>query len=241
MSGTCGEMQLLLQADHDGELDAAAAARVAAHLAICPSCAAQSAALRGLSARLHSEIVAEPLPESLRTRVARSAKPAVVAIPRRQWPGFAAGLALAACVALVLLPRRTAEVADAAVAAHIRALQPGHLLDVVSTDQHTVKPWFAGKLDYSPPVRDLAAAGFPLQGGRLDYLNGRAVAALVYARAKHVIDVEVWPGAQIAPLEGTSNGYNFIRWSADGMVFWAVSDLNRTELRSFVRLMQGGA
>lgn len=118
------------------------------------------------------------------------------------------------------------------MAAHIRALQPGHLMDVVSTDRHTVKPWFAGKLDFSPPVRDFADIGFPLKGGRLDYLHGRPVAALVYARGQHMIDVLVWPG-RTKRRSGTDNGYNFVSRQQGDMVLWFVSDLNSAELGGF--------
>jgi anti-sigma factor RsiW len=118
-------------------------------------------------------------------------------------------------------------------------LQPGHLEDVVSTDQHTVKPWFDGKLDFAPPVKDLAAAKFPLLGGRLDYLNGRAVAALVYGRDKHLIDLFIWPDRGSAtPVATVRNGYNAVHWSDGGMTFWAVSDLEARELREFARLWQ---
>ena len=129
--------------------------------------------------------------------------------------------------------------ADTVVAEHIRALQPGHLMDVVSTDQHTVKPWFDGRLDYAPPVQDFQAQGFPLAGARLDYLAGRPVAALVYQRRQHSIDLFVWPiGQQFdgGPAEGSRRGYNFVRWTRGGQAFWAVSDLNPAELGEFVRL-----
>ena len=111
-------------------------------------------------------------------------------------------------------------------------------MDVASTDQHTVKPWFDGRLDFAPPVRDLAAHGFPLVGGRLDYLAGRPVAALAYRRAQHVIDLYAFDGtdlpAGLVPT-GSRDGYNFIRWTQDGMTFWAVSDLNAQEMDQFVR------
>jgi anti-sigma factor RsiW len=124
------------------------------------------------------------------------------------------------------------------VASHIRALQPGHLEDVVSTDRHTVKPWFDGRLDFAPPVKDLAAQGFPLKGARLDYVGGRPVAALVYQRDKHIIDLYVWPLAASprgGKATGERDGYNVVNWTADGMTLWAVSDLEADQLRDFAR------
>jgi anti-sigma factor RsiW len=170
----------------------------------------------------------------------------MVVRPRRfgRAASFGAGFALAACLALVVvLPRGGAQIADSVVASHIRALQPGHLMDVASTDQHTVKPWFDGRLDFAPPVRDFAAEGFPLIGGRLDYLDGRAVAALAYRRDKHIIDVYVWPGSSTLAAvfaNGAHDGYNVQHWTQDGMVFWAVSDVEAGQLAAFVRLWRAG-
>jgi anti-sigma factor RsiW len=144
---------------------------------------------------------------------------------------------------LAMLPR-PADFAETIVSDHIRALQPGHLVDVMSTDQHTVKPWFDGRLDFAPPVKDWAAQGFPLVGGRLDYIDGHEAAALVYRRAAHVIDVSVWPdhsGNTAPPVSGTRNGYNFVHWAQNGMRFWAVSDLEAAQLDDFVRLWRGGS
>jgi len=129
--------------------------------------------------------------------------------------------------------------AEGVVADHIRALQPGHLMDVVSTDQHTVKPWFDGKLDYAPPVKDLAASGFALIGGRLDYLAGRPVAALAYRHGQHILDFYAWPAPRAGdapPGGGAREGYNFLHWTQDGMVLWAVSDIEAAGLAEFVRL-----
>ena len=136
----------------------------------------------------------------------------------------------------MLAPARP-DLAAQIIAGHIRALQPGHLEDVVSTDQHTVKPWFDGRIDFAPPVKDLAADRFPLKGGRLDYIGGRPVAALVYQRAKHLIDLYVWPAADDSPQPPKSaeaHGYNIVHWREGGMALWAVSDLEAAQLRQFV-------
>jgi anti-sigma factor RsiW len=132
-------------------------------------------------------------------------------------------------------------VAEEIVASHIRSMQAGHLLDVESTDQHTVKPWFDGKLDFAPPVVDLATQGFPLVGGRLDYMDHRNVAALVYQRQKHFINVFIWPQEgkdTTLPEVQTIQGYNLLFWSHGGMVFCAASDLNVTELRQLAELLE---
>ncbi|HKX44310.1 MAG TPA: anti-sigma factor [Burkholderiaceae bacterium] len=123
------------------------------------------------------------------------------------------------------------------VADHVRALQAGPLTEVASTDRHTVKPWFQGRLDYAPPVFDLAAQGFPLMGGRLEHVHGSAVAALAYARNRHVIDVFVWPSsAQAAPARRQYRGFNVLHWADGSMQYWAVSDLERTEMERFAQL-----
>jgi anti-sigma factor RsiW len=163
--------------------------------------------------------------------------------PAWRWPSLAAGAGIAACLALLLISPRTDALPDQLVADHIRALQPGHLIDVISTDQHTVKPWFDGRLDYAPPVRDFKSDGFPLAGGRLDYMANRPVAALIYRRRLHVIDLYVWPAGNAtdaAPATGARAGYNYVGWRHAGMIFWAVSDLNADELGAFVRLWQTG-
>ena len=276
-SDGCAEMRLMVQADVDGELTPAEAARVGVHLDACADCANLQAQLLALSGSIRREALYFPAPDGLRAairshiadpapRPAQGAatpdtgRRAVVRwwqrLPRPAWGGsarFGAGFALAACLALaIMLPRGDGLIGDGlpgdglsgeVVAGHIRALQPGHLMDVASTDQHTVKPWFDGRLDFAPPVRDFKAEGFPLVGGRLDYLAGRTVAALVYQRRQHVIDLYVWPDGRhvdLGPANGDRSGYNIMRWSRDGMAFWAVSDLNAQELAEFVRLWQTG-
>ena len=162
------------------------------------------------------------------------------------WVG--AALAAAAVTALVLivppiLSRRSAteRIAQDVVSAHIRSLMPGHLTDVPSSENHTVRPWFAGKLDFSPPVVDLGAEGYALAGGRLDYSAGRPVAALVYRKGAHVINLFVWPSASAhdaAERAEVREGYNLLSWTSSDTSFWAVSDANAAELREFASLVR---
>jgi len=258
----CTAMRLLIQADVDGELAPADSVGVEAHLKRCPSCATLQAQLLTLAARIRQEVPQYAMPKELLTAV--QARFAAMAAPEQEGPGiandnrvswwqrlprprlgpvapFGGGFALAACLALVFLLPHAGSLSEAVVSDHIRALQPGHLMDVVSTDQHTVKPWFDGRLDFAPPVKDLKAEGFPLTGGRLDYLAGKQVAALIYQRRQHLIDLYVWPdGSHLdhGPTAGSRSGNNFLRWSRDGMAFWAVSDLDAKELADFVKLLQ---
>ena len=164
-----------------------------------------------------------------------------------RWLAVAASVALAAVTTLTLLQPRNAVTAEdliarEAVSDHVRSLmQPNHTLDVPSSDQHTVKPWFNGKLDFSPKVDNLADQGFPLIGGRLDYLGGRSVAALVYQRHQHYINLFIWPSNGTQEKEESSTrlqGYNLVHWKGGSMECWAVSDLNEGELRQFADLVQ---
>jgi anti-sigma factor RsiW len=244
----CERWGLLIQADLDGELDVASAASLAAHIETCPDCAALQSRLAALSARLRAEVPRARAPEALRELLLAEAPPPPSNIlpfappaPRgrtRSLVSFGAGAALAACLALVLMPRG-GTVTDELVASHVRAMQPGHLMDVLSTDQHTVKPWFNGRVDFAPPVKDLASAGFPLTGGRLDTVGKRTVAVLIYGSDKHVIDLFVWPDAEARalPLE-TEDGFNVIGWQSGGMAFRAVSDVEASKLADFARHWQ---
>jgi anti-sigma factor RsiW len=231
----------LLDAYLDGELDLVRALDIERHLADCPGCSATLAGLQSLQAALRTAPLRYQLPPRLVRRV-RSAL-------RRQSPswqrlstlvaGTAAAAMLLATGWLWMRPANEPLVAEVA-AAHIRSLLAEHRTDVVSTDRHTVKPWFAGRLDYAPPVPDLSADGFALAGGRLDYLDGRTVASLVYDRRKHVINVFVWPDGEgpSEPVVYARQGYSLVHWTGAGMTWWAVSDLNIDELRSFVNRLR---
>jgi anti-sigma factor RsiW len=233
----------------DGELDAARAADFERHLISCADCVAVLEANESVRSSIQRAGLYERAPRALRQKVQAQVSgvmPASV-VPIRN-PGAWRWLALAAAILLVvflgwrLLPfpgSGETALASAIVDAHLRSLQPGHLEDVVSTDQHTVKPWFDGKLDFAPPVRDFVNEGFPLQGGRLDVVRGRTVAVLVYARRKHLVNVFVWPTteADSEPLSGTQLGYHWIDWRKGGMEMCAVSDVNRDDLADLQRLL----
>ena len=179
-------------------------------------------------------------PAGLETTIRERLRSETAPLSRWRWIAIAASVLLAASIVgnVSLLITRTDPrqlVADEVLSAHIRSLAGTHLLDVPSSDQHTVKPWFNGKLDFSPPVKFLA--DFPLLGGRLEYLAGHPVAALVYGRNKHVINLFLWPATMSGPNAAvTRNGYHLQSWSANGMSFWAVSDLDETELRRFAAI-----
>ena len=243
---TCDEARILLHALIDGELDAGHAREVEAHIATCPDCAAELAAWREMSKAMAGADLRFAAPLALRRRIEAAlpqAQTQIQAVPSRRavLRGFAMGSAVSAIaatglVAIVLRGDDEQRITSEIVSAHLRSLQAGHLTDVVSTDQHTVKPWFNGKLDVAPPVIDLTAQGFTLIGGRLDYVDARAIGAIVYRRRLHVINLFV---AQTASTERraakteTFQGFNIRSWSEGGLNYWAVSDLAADELAEF--------
>ena len=252
---------LLVQAELDGELDAAAAASLAAHRAGCPICqtaAAELAQARALFAAAPEGALYHAAPDELGQRIAAQIAAATHSGvgPDREWraagagpgwwrrwrsatAGFGLGAVCAAALALLVLLPRGSDLAGQVVAGHIRALQPGHLIDLKSTKEHTVRPWFDGKLDFAPPVKDLADQGFPLDGCRLDYVDGHPAAALVYTAGRHAIDVFVWPSPDAidsTPGREVRNGYNVYHLNRDKMAIWVVSDLETGKLHDFVEL-----
>jgi len=260
---TCADVRERLSGFVDDELDPWASGEVARHVAGCADCARALDGLRALSQRVRADVPVHRAPDALRARLRQELGPrasagAAVAMPPMRRPAFGRWRGLAAAAAAVLLVSvgfvagrlpgggdATQALAHEAVAAHVRALLPGHLADVASTDQHTVKPWFAGRLDFSPEVTDFAAQGYPLVGGRLDDLGGRPVAALVYMRRKHVVNVFEWPagaGADAGAARGLTRlpderGYHVVRATGGAMTRWLVSDLNADELEQFARLL----
>jgi anti-sigma factor RsiW len=168
------------------------------------------------------------------------------AVLQRQWLGmgvaFTCGVIASFTVTLFqAAPSEQERLSQEIVAGHVRSLMVAHLADVDSSEQHTVKPWFNGKLDFSPPVHDLAKQGFPLVGGRLDYLNQRPVAALVYRRQQHTINLFVWPSSSSSPHDVkllSRQGFNMTDWSESGMQYWAVSDLNSAEMQAFTQSLR---
>jgi anti-sigma factor RsiW len=252
-----------LSAYVDGELPPGDATVVAKHLATCAHCAAEYQIMLDTVSLLRSELERFTAPDVLRARIRgaiattpnepATESPAVASgrspLTARSWArpaAWAASVLLAAALGsgvtfvAASASRRTNTTADQVLASHVRSLMPDHLTDVRSSDQHNVKPWFNGRLDFSPTVPRLEDQGFPLVGGRVDYIGGRPVAAVVYSRRQHMINVFSWPSPDRdqALTATTANGYNILHWRAGGTERWVVSDLNATELRDFVRLVE---
>ena len=246
----CHETRDLIHAYLDGELDLLRSLEIERHLPACQACALMFQNHQALRSAITTGSLYHQAPDDLRRRVRSAGRQVDQAESKSwllSWRRLSVGASLAAVVVLVmaLIPTWTRSPADdlmtkEVISAHVRSLMADHLVDVASSDRHTVKPWFNGRLDFSPPVTDLTERGFPLSGGRLDYLNNRPVAALVYRRQQHIINLFIWPSAQapqkIALKPVTQQGFHLIGCTSEGMTFLAVSDLNERELEEFVRL-----
>ncbi len=231
----------------DGELDLVQCLEIEQHLGTCPACKVQYDQVRELGSGVRAHALYHAAPTALHARVAAALPPEPGSGARAWgWGRMAAALALFSLLGLgiglaLLQPGADERFTHEVVAAHVRSLMADHLMDIASSDQHTVKPWIGGKLDFSPPVEDLAAQGYTLAGGRLDYLGGRGVMALVYRRHAHVINLFIWPQAPEADSGVRSDsiqGYNVAHFTRAGMAFWAVSDLNPEEFKAFVGLVR---
>lgn len=247
---TCDFSPTAVHGYFDGELDAVRAADFERHLEVCVECRTSLEQMESLRRRIRRSALSEQASPQLRQQITQqlglTSNPPGRAPSAGRWllvPAF--GLMAVAAVfwaALALVQphtnstRITAELIDA----HVRSLQPGHLTDVISTDQHTVKPWFDGKLDFIPPVADYAEQGFPLEGGRLDVVDGHNVAALIYGRRKHTINLFVWPERVSNVMSGSSGsrqGYNWLLWKVGDNRFCLVSDVSLADLRELKDLI----
>ncbi len=247
----CQDARTLIDGYFDGELDVIRNLEIERHLKECALCSQRYKGHQALRNGIKAEGLYFKLPEDLERRIQLSLRKAAKAekvdrVLRWRWLNLAAPIAAAAILVLALVPLLKAPSADdflarEVLASHVRSLMANHLSDVASSDRHTVKPWFNGKLDFSPPVEDLSQQGFPLIGGRLDYLNNRPVAALIYHRQKHIINVFIWPAPESkdsGTKKETRQGYHLFHWTRSGMTCWAVSDLEESQLQEFVRLVQ---
>lgn len=243
---------MLADAWLDGELDPTAMIEFERHVRDCPACSRRTEALRSLASTVRSADLYVRAPSGLEAQVRKELgrerhRQNPWRIGAVRWTASAAAVLIAGLIGWSL-PRASTRPSDQLIAqevisAHVRSLMADHLVDVVSSDRHTVKPWFAGKLDFSPDVHDCAADGFPLVGGRLEYFDGHPAAGLVYRHGKHTINVFVWPARHTLaqPVASEANGFHTLNWSQDGMEYWAVSDAAEDSLRSLADCLSGQA
>jgi len=245
----CDEVRTRLEAYIDGELAEVERAPLRGHLVDCPECGPEVAALERLREGIRRSAPAYRAPEALRSQIRFALRQEVAASTRAArpapgWLAYAASLLLAVAVGsggtlLITGEQQEDTVANELIDSHLRSLLGNHMTDVASSDQHTVKPWFAGRSDVSPPVVDLAAEGFPLVGGRLDLIDGKPVPALVYRRREHVINVFVLPASRgDLGATVTRRGYTLRHWNEGDLGFWAVTDAAPSELADFERVFR---
>jgi anti-sigma factor RsiW len=247
----CDEARTLLHGYLDDEIDLVRHLEIEEHLRTCEGCSRAYGEQVALRSALQAEDLYFKAPSRLERRVRAVVRdsartPWLARVTTSPWAGAVAAAAAAVVLGMLIAPMlfrpsSSERIADDIASAHIRSLMPGHLTDVPSSEQHTVKPWFAGKLDFSPAVVDLSGEGFPLVGGRLDYAAGRPVAALVYRRQAHLINLFVWPSSSTSEVAATADvrqGYNLLHWARGQTNYWVISDLNAAELGQFARLVQ---
>lgn len=250
---SCQITQEFLHAYLDGEVDLARSLEVEQHMQNCQVCASAYRNQTALRSAFKDSSLYYSAPAKLEKRIRSSLRREAKSEVGRRWFDWRwlpiGALALILLLGFViwraapgLRPAGDDLLAQEMVSNHVRSLQlESHRTDVISSDQHTVKPWFDGKLDFAPPVKDFSSQGFPLIGGRLEYLNNRAVAALIYQRQKHFINLYIWPAEQsnaTSEVATKRQGYNLLHWTNSGMTYWAISDLNGVELHEFARLVQ---
>lgn len=236
----CSDKMSLITSLVDGELDAAKPRSPRAHLSRCEDCSEEFERQRAVRNLLSQPGVAYPAPEKLAKRVAglpelsRSGR--MGSVPRWLVPALSGAIAASAASLVLLSPSQQSMLDEQLISSHVRSLQPGHLTDVQTTDQHIVKPWFNGKIDFAPPVPELPDQGFPLAGGRLDSIDGKTVAAIVYHRRLHTVNLFVRRGEQSGSRSRVEDGFALAEWSENGLPFAAVSDIPQGELQHFERL-----
>ncbi len=248
------EMEDLVHAYMDGELDLIKSLEVEKHIQNCRACSITYKTLQALRSAIGAASLYFTPHVNLERNIhsaLREAGKSEISSRTMQWRWLSIPVSLAfvaimiwAFEPILTAPSRDNLLIDAIITGHVRSLMADHLTDVLSSDQHTVKPWFNGRLDFSPPVKDLSDHGFSLVGGRLDYVGNRPVAALVYKHRQHLINLFIWPSARDSDVGKEAvarQGYNLIHWAKSGMTYWAVSDLNNSELQEFVQLVQSKA